>query len=253
MDLQLKGSNCIILGGSRGIGRAIGLSLADEGCNVAFCARNKASLKETHSEILAKGVQSYASVCDLVDNQSLNDFLEASRKSLGNIDILIHNASAMALGPSSSDWESSIRVDLMAAVWACEKIIPWMVEAGRGNILLVSSTSGLEADPMPNYGYTAAKAGLIAYAKKLGTLLAPQGIRANAIAPGSTFFPGGIWASRLENQPEIYERVRTSIPWGRLGTPEEIASVAVFLVSPRASWITGQTVSVDGGQHRGMR
>ena len=253
MDLQLKGSNCIILGGSRGIGRAIGLSLADEGCNVAFCARNKASLKETHSEILAKGVQSYASVCDLVDNQSLNYFLEASRKSLGNIDILIHNASAMALGPSSSDWESSIRVDLMAAVWACEKIIPWMVEAGRGNILFVSSTSGLEADPMPDYGYTAAKAGLIAYAKKLGTLLAPQGIRANAIAPGSTFFPGGIWASRLENQPEIYERVRTSIPWGRLGTPEEIASVAVFLVSPRASWITGQTVYVDGGQHRGMR
>ena len=77
---------------------------------------------------------------------------------MGNIDIFIHSASAMALGPSSSDWESSIRVDLMAAVWACEKIITWMVEAGRGNILLVSSTSGLEADPMPNYGYTAAKA-----------------------------------------------------------------------------------------------
>jgi 3-oxoacyl-[acyl-carrier protein] reductase len=172
---------------------------------------------------------------------------------LGNIDIFIHNASAMALGPSSHDWELSIKVDLMAAVCACEKIIPWMVEAGRGNILFVSSTSGLEADTTPNYGYTAAKAGLIAYAKKLGTLLAPQGIRANAIAPGSTLFPGGIWASRRELQPEIYEGVRASIPWGRLGTPEEIASVAVFLVSPRASWITGQTVSVDGGQHRGMR
>jgi 3-oxoacyl-[acyl-carrier protein] reductase len=250
VDLQLKGSNCVILGGSRGIGRAIGLSLADEGCNVAFCGRNEASLKKTHAEILGKGVRSYASVCDLADNLALNDFLEASRKSLGNI---IHNASAMVLGPSSHDWELSIKVDLMAAVCACEKIIPWMVEAGRGNILFVSSTSGLEADPTPNYGYTAAKAGLIAYAKKLGTLLAPQGIRANAIAPGSTLFPGGIWASRRELQPEIYEGVRASIPWGRLGTPEEIASVAVFLVSPRASWITGQTVSVDGGQHRGMR
>lgn len=212
MDLQLKGSNCVILGGSRGIGRAIGLSLADEGCNVAFCGRNEASLKKTHAEILGKGVRSYASVCDLADNLALNDFLEASRKSLGNIDIFIHNASAMALGPSSHDWELSIKVDLMAAVCACEKIIPWMVEAGRGNILFVSSTSGLEADPTPNHGYTAAKAGLIAYAKKLGTLLAPQGIRANAIAPGSTLFPGGIWASRRELQPEIYEGVRASIP-----------------------------------------
>lgn len=144
----------------------------------------------------------------------MDDFLEASRRSLGKIDILMHNDSAMGLGPSSSDWELSIRVDLVAAVCACEKIIPWMAEAGRGNILLVSSTSWLEADPMPNYGYTAAKAGLIASAKKPGTLLAPQGIRANAIAPGSTLFPGGIWASRRVLQPEIYERVRTSIPWG---------------------------------------
>jgi 3-oxoacyl-[acyl-carrier protein] reductase len=153
VDLQLKGSNCIILGGSRGIGRAIGLSLADEGCNVAFCARNEASLKKTHAELLEKGVRSYASACDLADILALNDFLEASRKSLGNIDILIHNASAMALGPSSLDWELSTKVDLMAAVWACEKVIPWMTEAGKGSILFVSSTSGLEADPISRGGF----------------------------------------------------------------------------------------------------
>jgi 3-oxoacyl-[acyl-carrier protein] reductase len=94
-----------------------------------------------------------------------------------------------------------------------------MTEAGGGSILFVSSVSGLEADPLPGYGYTAAKAALIAYAKKLAVMLGPQRIRVNAIAPGSTLFPGGIWSMVQEQQPEMYESVRASIPWGRLGTP----------------------------------
>jgi 3-oxoacyl-[acyl-carrier protein] reductase len=128
-----------------------------------------------------------------------------------------------------------------------------MADAGGGSILLVSSISGLEADPAPDYGYTAAKAGLIAHAKKLGVLLAPQKIRVNAIAPGSIDFAGGFWAKVKEHQPPLYDMVRASIPWGRLGTAEEVADVAVFLASRRAGWITGECVSVDGGQHRGMR
>jgi len=253
MNLKLENRNCVILGGSRGIGHSIAISLAEEGANVAICARGEEALRETERDLLKAGNKTYAATCDIADSEALASFLVATRVAFGGIDILIHNASALALGPSFEDWNASINVDLMAAVHACEQVIPWMAEQGGGSIILVSSISGLECDPSPNYGYTAAKAALIAYAKKLAVMHAQQGIRANAIAPGSIEFPGGVWAAVKENQPEIYESVKKSIPAGRLGTPEEVADVAVFLASPRARWITGECVSIDGAQHRGMR
>jgi 3-oxoacyl-[acyl-carrier protein] reductase len=253
MNLELEGRNCVVIGGSRGIGRAISLGLAAEGANVAICARNEESLRETEAELLKTGVRAYAHVCDVADRVALAAFLEAARQTLGGVEVLVHNASALAVGPELSDWEASLQVDLMAAVHACEQVMPWMVQADGGSILFVSSISGLEVDPAPDFGYTAAKAALIAHAKKLAVMHAPQGIRVNAIAPGSTEFPGGIWSTIREDQPDLYESVRASIPWGRLGTPEEVADLAVFLVSPRARWVVGECVAVDGGQHRGMR
>ncbi len=253
MDLALEGRNCVVIGGSRGIGRSIALGLASEGANVAICARNEEPLRATEAEISAKGVEAYAQVCDVADSASLAAFLDAARDQMGGVDVLVHNASALAVGPELSDWEASLQVDLMAAVHAVEHVMPWMEEAGGGSILFISSISGLEADPSPDFGYTAAKAALIAHAKKLAVMHAPRGIRVNAIAPGSIDFPGGIWSAIREHQPEVYESVRASIPWGRLGTPEEVADVAVFLVSPRAAWIAGECLSVDGTQHRGMR
>lgn len=253
MDLDLKRRNCIVLGGSRGIGRSIALGLAKEGANVAICARKEDALRATEREIEAAGVKALAVSCDVADREALELFLDTARQKLGGVDVLIHNASALAVGPTVDDWDASLKVDLMAAVYACDRVIPWMIESGGGSILLVSSISGLECDPSPDFGYTAAKAALIAHAKKLGVLHAAQGIRANAIAPGSTEFEGGLWAYLKENQPEVYEGARASIPVGRMATAEEIADVAVFLVSRRAHWINGECVSVDGGQHRGMR
>jgi len=253
MDLELEDRNCIVIGGSRGIGRAIALGLAAEGANVGICARSEPALREAEAALKATGVRSFAATCDVADPTALAAFLEAARQALGSVDILVHSASALAVGSSLADWDASLQVDLMAAVRACDQVIPWMAEAGGGSILLVSSISGLEADPAPDFGYTAAKAALIAHAKKLALMHAAQGIRVNAIAPGSTYFPGGVWSRVKEHQPEMYEAVRGSIPSGRLGTPEEVANVAVFLVSPRAGWVAGECVSVDGGQHRGMR
>ena len=253
MDLGLTGRGCVILGGSRGIGRAIALGLAAEGANVAICGRTQDSLDDTHQELLQRGVKAYAQVCDVGDAAALGRFLDESRRALGDVHVLVHNASALAVGPSLADWEASLQIDLMAGVRACEQVVPWMIGAGGGSILFVSSISGLEVDPTPDFGYTAAKAALIAHAKKLAVMLAPQGVRVNAIAPGSTEFPGGIWAQVRAHQPPMYEAVWASIPSGRLATPEEIADVAVFLVSRRAQWVVGECVSVDGGQHRGMR
>ena len=253
MNLGLEGSNCVVLGGSRGIGRSIALGLAEEGANVAICARKVEPLRLTEGEISASGVRAHAEPCDVGDVAALTAFLDSSRETLGSVDVLVHNASALAVGPSLLDWEASLKVDLMAGVHAAEHVMPWMAESGGGSILFVSSISGLETDPSPDFGYTAAKAALIAHAKKLAVMHAPQGIRVNAIAPGSIDFPGGIWSMIKEAQPEVYESVRASIPWGRLGTPEEVADVAVFLVSPRAAWVAGECLSVDGAQHRGMR
>jgi 3-oxoacyl-[acyl-carrier protein] reductase len=253
MNLELEDRRCIVIGGSRGIGRAIALGLASEGAHVAICARAEKPLAEARAALLERGVRAYAHACDVAEPAALRQFLDRARQELGGVDVLVHSASALAVGPGLADWEASLQVDLMAAVRASEHVTPWMTEAGGGSILFVSSISGLEADPAPDYGYTAAKAALIAHAKKLAVMLAPQGIRVNAIAPGSTEFAGGIWATVKETQPQLYESVRASIPWGRLATAEEVADVAVFLVSARANWVVGECVSVDGGQHRGMR
>jgi 3-oxoacyl-[acyl-carrier protein] reductase len=253
MDLQLAGRNCIVTGASRGIGRAIALGLAAEGAHLAICARGEPALQAARAEIEARGVRVFADTCDLADADALRTFLAASHQALGGVDILIHNASALAIGPDMDAWNASLQVDLLAAVRACEQVVPWMAAGGGGSILFISSISGIEASPATDFGYTAAKSALIAYAKKLSLSLAAQRIRVNALAPGSIDFPDGIWSRVKAQQPAMYEMVRASIPWGRLGTPQEVADVAVYLVSARAGWVTGECVAVDGGQHRGIR
>jgi 3-oxoacyl-[acyl-carrier protein] reductase len=258
MDLQLHGKRCVVLGGSRGIGRAIALGLAAEGADVAACARGagargRNALQEVEESLRAHGRRVHVRSCDLADAGDLADFLDGARQAFGGVDVLVHNASALALGPSLADFEASLKVDVLAAARACDQVIPWMKAAGGGSIVLVASISGLEASPGPDFGYAAAKAALIAYAKKLSIFHGPDRIRANAIAPGSIEFDGGLWDQVRRQDPPRYEAVRSSIPWGRMGMVSEVADVAVFLASPRAQWVTGACVPIDGGQHKGMR
>lgn len=253
MDLGLAGKRCAVIGGSRGIGRAIALGLASEGADVAICARTEAPLREAEAALRARGGRVHASVCDVAEPETLARFLTGAREALGGVDVLVHNASALAFGPDLASWEAGISIDLMSAVRACDQVLPWMEEAGGGSILLLSSIAGLEIADRSDYAYTSIKSALIAYARKLAVLEARRRVRVNVLAPGSIDFPGGVWAQVRERQPERYEAVRASIPWGRFGTPEEIADVAVFVVSPRASWMTGACIVVDGAQHRGIR
>lgn len=253
MDLGLTGKKCVVAGASRGIGRAIARGLAAEGAHVAICARGAGPLGEAEAELRGLGGQVFAQASDVGDPAAVGSFLGAARAALGGIDILVHNASALARGPDRGSWEASLQVDLMAGVHACGHVIPWMEEAGGGSLLFVSSISGIEASPAPDIAYSAAKAAQLAYVKKLSLLHAPGRIRVNAVAPGSIDFPGGVWDVVHQHEPALYDMVRSSIPWGRMGTPEEVADVAVYLVSPRAGWVTGECIAVDGGQHRGMR
>jgi len=164
MDLGLAGKNAVITGGSKGIGKAIALALATEKVNVAICARNEDPLRHAEREIRATGATAFAEVCDVADAAALDAFLEGAKQRLGSIDVLINNASALATGNDPAAWEASLNVDLMASVRACNKVIPWMNEAGGGSILLVSSVAAIEAALLLP-AYNAAKAALISYSK----------------------------------------------------------------------------------------
>jgi 3-oxoacyl-[acyl-carrier protein] reductase len=250
MDLGLRGKSAVVTGASRGIGRAIALRLAEEGAGVAICARGEPALREAEAELRTRSVPVYATVCDVGNPEALDGFLDAAHAKLGRLDILVNNPSGITFGDDESAWQSTVSVDLMAAVRASWKVTPWMGGAGGGAIVHISSIAGLEATGFPP-AYGAAKAALISHAKSLAFALAPQKIRVNTVTPGSIEFAGGLWEQAKEGNPDFYNAVLKTIPWGRMGTPEEVADVVAFLASERASWITGACVVVDGGQHKG--
>lgn len=248
MNLGLKGKNAIITGGSKGIGKSIALTLAEEGANVAICARGEEALRTTENELVKKGVKVYANPCDIGDSEKLEIFIDKVKDKFGSVDILVNNVSALSLGDEYNDWETSINIDLLAAVRATRKVVPWMIESGNGNIVFISSVSGLESGSPP--AYAAAKAALISYSKTLAVQLAPKHIRVNSVAPGSVEFTGGLWELTKEQNRPFYDMMLNTIPSGRMGTPDEIGKVVTFLVSPCASWVTGTCLAVDGGQHK---
>jgi 3-oxoacyl-[acyl-carrier protein] reductase len=248
MDLGIRGKSAVVTGASKGIGRSIALRLAEEGAGVAICARGEAALRKTEAELQARSVPVYAAVCDVGNAEALDGFLDAAHARLGRVDILVNNPSGIGLADDPATWQSTLNVDLMAAVRACWKVTPWM--AGGGAIVHISSIAGLEATGFPP-SYGAAKAALVSHAKSLALALAPQKIRVNAVAPGSIEFAGGLWADAKQNNPDFYGAILKTIPMGRMGTPEEVADVVAFLVSERASWVTGACIVVDGAQHKG--
>ncbi len=246
MKIDLGGRRALIAGGSRGIGLAIANSFAAGGADVAICARGAASLESAAASLEAQGRKVSARPCDLARAEDVKAWVEAAARDLGGIDILVNNASGFGRTDDEAAWEASIQIDLMAAVRASRAAMPYLERQG-GSIVHISSISGLGASVRtPPYG--AVKAAVIEYTQTQALALAKQKIRVNCIAPGSIFFKGGTWDNVQQNNPQLYDRILRSIPAGRYGTPEEIANVALFLVSDMASWVTGQTIAVCGGQ-----
>jgi 3-oxoacyl-[acyl-carrier protein] reductase len=250
MDISFHSRNVIVAGGSRGIGRSIALAFAESGANVSICARGAESLNAAKAELARSGGRVHAAACDLADGAAVTAYVEAAAAALGGIDILVNNASGFGRTDDEDGWAKSVNIDLLSGIRASRAAVPHMEKAGGGAILNITSISGFAASSRTP-PYAAVKAAMINYTQTQGLVLAPKKIRANSIAPGSIEFPGGVWDIAKRDNPKLYAGILGSIPWGRLGTPEEIASVALFLCSDAARWITGQTIIVDGGQSLG--
>jgi 3-oxoacyl-[acyl-carrier protein] reductase len=247
MDVTFTGRRVIVAGGSRGIGRSIALGFAEAGASVSICARGAEALAATRAELAGFGGIAHAGTCDLADPAAITAYIAEAAGVLGGIDILVNNATGSGLGDDEAAWEASLQVDLMAVVRASQAAQPHLQRSDNASIINISSGSGLNPSVRtPAYG--AAKAAVIHYTRTQAAALARQGIRVNCVAPGSIEFPGGSWERRKTDDPALYNGVLASCPAGRLGRPEEVAQVVMFLASPFASWVTAQIVGVNGGQ-----
>ncbi|HTN27114.1 MAG TPA: SDR family NAD(P)-dependent oxidoreductase [Burkholderiales bacterium] len=246
MEISFSGKNVLVTGASRGIGRSIALGFADCGANVSICARGPEALRKTEGELKSKGHKVHAATCDLANAAAVTQYVKDAAAALGGIDVLVNNASGFGGRDDEEGWRVSVDVDLMASVRASHAALPFLERAG-GSIIHISSIAGLRSSVrFPPYG--AVKAALIQYTRNQAMRFASKRIRVNCIAPGSIEFPGGMWGNAKTENPAFYKTVLDGIPSGRLGRPEEIASVALFLASDLASWVTGQTIAADGGQ-----
>jgi 3-oxoacyl-[acyl-carrier protein] reductase len=247
MDIELREKRAVVTGGSRGIGRAIALAFAEAGAGVSICARGVEALARTRADIAQFGHAVHAAVCDLADGTAVATYIEEASAELGGLDILVNNASGFGTSDDEAGWETSIAVDLLATVRATRAALPFLEKSAAAAILNVSSISGFRASARtPPYG--AVKAAILEYTQTTAAQFARNGIRVNCIAPGSIEFPGGTWERAKNHNPHLYAAILRSIPFGRLGRPEEVAQVALFLCSPLAHWVTGQNIAVDGGQ-----
>ena len=248
MDLQLKGKTAIVTGGTRGIGRAIAEGFADEGANVAICARNADQVAETVAALEAKGVKAWGAVVDISDGAALQGFVRETAEKLGGQDILVSNASALVQGNSEKDWQAMFDIDMLGAIRTWETAKPLLEVAatrtGDAAFLIISSVSAVNSDNPSSYG--AMKAALIHFAKGVARSSAANKVRCNVVSPGTVFFEGGVWDNVKKGMPGFFEQTIKRNPTGRMATPEEIAAATVFLASPRSAFTTGINMIVDG-------
>lgn len=251
MELGLNGKRFLVTGGTRGIGRAVVEGLLAEGATVAFCARSADAVEAAQRELSATG-PTVGSTVDIGDGTALAAWVTASAERLGGVDGVVANVSALAIPDTPDNWRTTFEVDLMGTVGLVEAALPHLEASGAGSIVTISSVSGREIDFAAG-PYGTFKAAIIHYTQGLAYQLAGRGVRANTVSPGNTYFPGGVWPSIEENDPELFATALGLNPTGRMATPREVANAVVFLSSAAASFVTGTNLVVDGALTRGVQ
>lgn len=251
MDLHLSDKVAIVTGSSRGLGFASARSLHAEGCRVVLCARGAEALRAAAAALGSDRVLTV--VADVSTPEGAERVVSEALRTFGRVDVLVNNVGkAAGAGIDSTDdalWREAIDQTLFPAIRLSRLVVPHMRAAGGGVILMIASIWGRESGGRMTYN--AVKAAEISLAKSMAQQLAADQIRVNSIAPGSISFEGGSWWKRQREDPAgIAEFLRREIPMGRFGRAEEVGDVVAFLASPRASWITGACITVDGGQSR---
>ncbi|TYR80861.1 SDR family oxidoreductase [Priestia megaterium] len=249
MDLELRGKNILITGGSKGIGKAIASLFLQEGANVGIAARNKETMQSIKNEL----PQLHTYSIDVTNEHERVRLIDEFISQFGQIDILVNNAGGSnggkTLETELSLFHQAMELNYFSAVHLSQLAGQYMKEQGKGAIVNITSIFGRESGGKVTYNN--AKAALISFTKSFADEMIPYGVRVNSIAPGSILHETGNWQKRLEENPEQINRfVKEQIPAGRFGTVEEVANAVVFLASKKASWIVGASINVDGGQSR---
>ena len=254
MDLRLLDRVAFVAGSSKGIGRAIAFALLREGCRVCITGRDLTALEEAGDSLRRQfGERVHCVSGDLTDASAIDAALQSVQRLWGGVDIVIANLGSGRGTPGwnqePAEWDRLFNLNFFGSVRLAQASIPYMQSRG-GNILFIASIVAVEATraPLP---YSAAKAALVNYSKNLSRAIADLGIRVNCIAPGNVLFPGGSWERHLEQRREEVENyISSEVPQRRFGTPEEIADLAAYMVSPVSAFATGQCYIIDGGQTR---
>ncbi|GAA5160405.1 SDR family NAD(P)-dependent oxidoreductase [Pseudonocardia eucalypti] len=252
MDLGLKGRRALVTGGSKGIGRRIAETFADEGAHVSICARDAGDVNATVEALRGRGVRAFGQALDVADAEALTRWVERSAEELGGLDIAVANVSALAIPITPENWRMSYEVDLMHTVRMVDAAMPHLERSEVPSIVTVSSVSGREIDFTAG-PYGTFKAALVHYTQGVAFQQAAKGIRANTVSPGNVFFEGGVWDNIERNNPELYAQALGLNPTGRMATPEEIARAVVFAASPAVPFMTGTNIVVDGALTRGVQ
>ena len=256
MNLDLAGKVAIVTGSSKGLGLASAGALVSEGCRVTICARGEAALESAAAELRTlahDAARVIAVAADVSTAAGVEAVVNRTTQAFGGLDILVNNVGVARgsgiVDTSDAEWQEAFDQTLFPAVRASRLAVPLMRRRGGGAIVMIASIWGRESGGRMTYN--AVKAAEISLAKAMAQQLAPDNIRVNSVAPGSIRFPGGSWDRRVQEDPEgMAAFVRRELPFGRFGRPEEVGAVVAFLVSPRASWISGASVPVDGCQSR---